>query len=53
MSGPMGPHLSPYAAVYAQNMATAWNTYNMATFQGLQRAGVSYGEHITTSFPNI
>merc|ERR1711935_1027989 len=35
-------HLNPYAA-YAQNMMnSAWNTYSMATFQGLQRAGVTF-----------
>jgi hypothetical protein len=33
--------MNPYAAY-----ASAWNTYNMATFQGLQRAGVSYGKII-------
>jgi hypothetical protein len=42
MSGTMASHLNPYAA-YAQNMASAWNNYSIATFQGLQRAGVSYG----------
>ena len=44
MSGGMSTHLNPYAAAYAQNaMASAWNTYSMQTFQGLQRAGVTYG----------
>ena len=35
MSGSVASHMNPYAAY-----ASAWNTYNMATFQGLQRAGV-------------
>ena len=44
MSG-MGSPLNPYAAAYAQNMAaSAWNSYSLATYQGLQRAGVTYGE---------
>ena len=44
MSGGMSSHLNPYAAAYAQN-AMAWNTYSMQTFQGLQRAGVTYGRN--------
>ena len=46
MSGGMGSHLTPYAAAYAQNVASAWNSYSVATFQGLQRAGVTYGESV-------
>lgn len=42
-AGGMASHpLNPYAA-YAQNMMnSAWNTYNIAAFQGYQRAGVPY-----------
>ena len=34
----------PYAAAYAatQNMMN-WNSYSLATYQGLQREGVTYG----------
>ena len=47
MSGSVASHMNPYAAY-----ASAWNTYNMATFQGLQRAGVSYGRNIyRTTWP--
>ena len=50
--GGMASHLNPYAA-YAQNMmSSAWNTYSMATFQGLQRAGVTYGK-AGSNFPEI
>ena len=42
--GGMASQLNHYAA-YAQmsQMSSAWNPYSMATFQGLQRAGVTYG----------
>ena len=33
----------PYAAAYAQNMMN-WNSYSLATYQGLQREGVTYGK---------
>ena len=51
--GGMASHLNPYAA-YAQmsQMSSAWNTYSMATFQGLQRAGVTYGKD-GSNFPKI
>ena len=35
--------LTPYAAYAAQNMMHNWNSYSMASFQNLQRAGVTYG----------
>ena len=38
-----GSSLSPYAAYAAQNMMSSWNSYSMASFQSLQRAGVTYG----------
>ena len=34
----------PYAA-YAQNMMN-WNSYSLATYQGLQREGVTYGKKL-------
>ena len=36
---------SPYAAAYtnAANMMN-WNSYSLATYQGLQREGVTYGK---------
>ena len=34
----------PYAA-YAQNMMN-WNSYSLATYQGLQREGVTYGKNL-------
>ena len=36
---------SPYAAAYANaaNMMN-WNSYSLATYQGLQREGVTYGK---------
>ena len=38
---------SPYAAAYANaaNMMN-WNSYSLATYQGLQREGVTYGKNI-------
>lgn len=39
--------LNPYAAAYAQNMMNSWNSYSMASFQSLQRAGVTYGTNET------
>ena len=38
---------SPYAAAYANaaNMMN-WNSYSLATYQGLQREGVTYGKTI-------
>ena len=38
---------SPYAAAYAQNMMS-WNSYSLATYQGLQREGVTYGKKSNT-----
>ena len=35
----------PYAAAYAQNMMN-WNSYSLATYQGLQREGVTYGKNL-------
>ena len=35
--------LGPYAA-YQNMMSMNWNSYSMASFQSLQRAGVTYGE---------
>ena len=55
-AGGMAAHLNPYAAAYAQNMMNSWSNYNIAAYQGFQRAGVPYGEHtlhehgITRSF---
>ena len=39
---------SPYAAAYtnAANMMN-WNSYSLATYQGLQREGVTYGKKYT------
>ena len=36
--------LGPYAA-YQNMMSMNWNSYSMASFQSLQRAGVTYGEY--------
>ena len=46
MSSSMSSPLN-YAAYNPQNF---WNTYNMAAFQGLQRAGVTYGKIFNTYY---
>ena len=40
---------SPYAAAYAAQNMMNWNSYSLATYQGLQREGVTYGMHILES----
>ena len=42
--------LGPYAA-YQNMMSMNWNSYSMASFQSLQRAGVTYGEHTDSEHP--
>ena len=34
----------PYAAAYAAQNMMNWNSYSLATYQGLQREGVTYGK---------
>ena len=37
----------PYAAAYAAQNMMNWNSYSLATYQGLQREGVTYGKSTT------
>ena len=39
----------PYAAAYAAQNMMNWNSYSLATYQGLQREGVTYGKTYTST----
>ena len=42
----------PYAAAYAAQNMMNWNSYSLATYQGLQREGVTYGK-LYTYLPSL